>query len=100
MPIGDLMKMEDGELMLRVFSKYHCPNCGNRLLESEIEEGNCGECHGRLPKSDGLLSKPFAGFASFDACMTHMTSPKPDGQGYDEDTARKVCGSLQAREEK
>jgi predicted RNA-binding Zn-ribbon protein involved in translation (DUF1610 family) len=44
-----------------IYSKYHCPNCGNKLLESDIDSGNCGECHGKLQSVDGLLSKPFAG---------------------------------------
>jgi len=43
---------------------------------------------------------PFAGFEDFDACMAHMTKPKDQGGGgYDEETARKVCGKLQAQSE-
>jgi phage head maturation protease len=41
------------------------------------------------------LQKPFAGFPNFDACLAHMM----DQQGYDEETARKVCGKLQAEAE-
>ncbi|MEM4246580.1 MAG: DUF2213 domain-containing protein, partial [Candidatus Bathyarchaeia archaeon] len=48
-----------------------------------------------------LTSDPFAGFENFDACVTHMTKPKGEGgQGYSEETARKVCGMLQAKHEK
>ena len=41
---------------------------------------------------------PFAGFPDFDACLVHMMKPKSEGGGgYDEETARKVCGKLQAQ---
>jgi len=38
------------------------------------------------------VGEPFAGFADFAACKSHMMSK----QGYDSDTADKVCGRLKA----
>lgn len=47
-----------------------------------------------------ISGDPFAGFEDFDDCMSHMTKPKKEGgEGYDEETARKVCGELQAQHE-
>lgn len=41
------------------------------------------------------VGKPFAGFRDWDECMEHMTKPKGlGGGGYDEETAKKVCGAL------
>lgn len=36
---------------------------------------------------------PFAGFENFEACVTEMM----DKQGYDKETAKKVCGKIQSR---
>jgi len=36
--------------------------------------------------------KPIGPFADFDACMVHMT----DVEGYDEETAQKICGKMEA----
>jgi len=36
------------------------------------------------------VQKPFAGFKDFDDCIRHMK----EEQGYDEETARKVCGKI------
>lgn len=42
-----------------------------------------------------LVQKPFAGYADFDTCVKDQK-----GNGHSEDTARKICGSLQADLEK
>ena len=42
------------------------------------------------------VRKPFAGFKDWDDCMRHMK----EEQGYDEETAKKVCGKLKAEYEK
>ena len=56
--------------------------------------------HGPNAKSADL-QKPFAGFDNWDDCMAHMTASKESGGGgYDEETARKVCGKLQSETEK
>jgi len=40
---------------------------------------------------------PIGPFPDFDACVAHMMKPKKEGGGgYDEETARKVCGKLKA----
>jgi len=40
---------------------------------------------------------PIGPFPDFDACVAHMTKPKSEGGGgYDEETARKVCGKMKA----
>lgn len=41
------------------------------------------------------VEKPFAGFKTFDACVLEQT-----GNGHSEESARKICGSLQAQAEK
>ncbi len=45
--------------------------------------------------SKAIVSKPFAGFATFDACVLEQT-----GKGHSNESARKICGSLQAEAEK
>src|SRR3972149_2305837 len=40
------------------------------------------------------LQKPFAGFSDFNACLTHMQD-----RGYDQESARRICGRLQASHE-
>jgi site-specific DNA-adenine methylase len=42
-----------------------------------------------------LIQKPFAGFETFDECVTSIM----DSQGVDEDAARAICGDLQAEAE-
>jgi transcription elongation factor Elf1 len=79
----------------------HCPHCNERLSESEILLRKCGNCHGLLKLDPQPVGKPFAGFEDWDACMRHMTKPKSEGGGgYDVETARRVCGSLQSEHEK
>jgi len=40
---------------------------------------------------------PIGPFPDFNACVAHMTKPKEEGGGgYDEETARKVCGKMKA----
>jgi len=40
---------------------------------------------------------PIGPFPDFDACVAHMTKPKEEGGGgYDEETAKKVCGKMKA----
>jgi len=40
---------------------------------------------------------PIGPFPDFDACLAHMTKPKSEGGGgYDEETAKKVCGKMKA----
>lgn len=89
------------EKIVEPITVYHCPNCGGKLTKSDIDSYICGECYGRLPGySDNMMQKPFANFDNWDACITHMTKPKSDGgQGYDEETAKKVCGKLQSEHE-
>lgn len=46
-------------------------------------------------KARSLIQKPFAGFEDFDACVASIM----DSQGVDEDSARAICGELQAEAE-
>ena len=47
-----------------------------------------------------LVGDPFAGFSSFEDCVSKMMKPKSEGgQGYSEETAKKVCGKLKAEHE-
>ena len=40
---------------------------------------------------------PIGPFPDFDACVAHMMKPKEEGGGgYDEETAKKVCGKMKA----
>ena len=44
---------------------------------------------------------PFGPWENFQACVRDLTKPKDQGgQGYDEETAKKVCGKLQSQLEK
>lgn len=47
------------------------------------------------PIDKAALSKPFAGFENFQACVTEQT-----GKGHSDESARKICGALQAQTEK
>lgn len=40
----------------------------------------------------GAMSKPFAGFPTFEACVASLSD-----RGYDPESARKICGRLQAQ---
>ena len=45
----------------------------------------------------GVQNLAIGPFPDFDACVTHMMKPKEEGGGgYDENTARKVCGKMKA----
>lgn len=72
-------------------------------LAAGIDNGRCPSPYCGLGADEirrQIASDPFAGFENFDACMAHMTKPKSEGgQGYSEETARKVCGKLQAQHE-
>ena len=44
-----------------------------------------------------MKNLPIGPFPDFDACVAHMMKPKEEGGGgYDENTARKVCGKMKA----
>jgi len=73
-------------------------------LAAGIDNGRCPMPYCGLGADElnkNIVGDPFAGFPDFDACVTQMTKPKKEGgQGYSEETARKVCGALQAKHEK
>jgi hypothetical protein len=97
-----MIKEISNEMVPEQLSRFHCPICGNKLAESDISKMECGECHGHLPLPMGdLVMKPLGPFANWDECMAHMTKPKKDGgEGYDEETARKVCGKMEQQGKK
>ena len=54
----------------------------------------CGLGADELAKN--LTGDPFAGFPSFNACVTHMMKPKSEGgEGYNEKQAKGTCGLLE-----
>lgn len=68
--------------------------CGWLWYHGEAE--GFGELRSAFGKSDAdvfgalsQISKPFAGFKNFDACVKHMKD-----QGYSEDSAKRICGKL------
>jgi hypothetical protein len=66
--------------------------------EKEIKEklkSIMEQVEGYVAKIAGEISKPFAAWGSFDECVSDMKS-----QGYSEDSAKRICGSLQAKYEK
>jgi len=60
------------------------PNC---VPDEDVPEAEKQECP---CKED--VGKPFGPWEGFDDCVSHMQNE----QGYDEETAQRVCGSLQA----
>ena len=55
----------------------------NKLL-SDLQKGYAGE-----------ILKPFSGFADFDSCVSEQKK-----KGHDDDSAKRICGFLQAKSEK
>ena len=50
---------------------------------------------------DRLVMKPLGPFPDFAACVEHMSKPKEKGgQGYDEETAKRVCGKMEHQNDK
>jgi len=77
----------------------HCPHCGSKLSKEDEVSKVCGECHGRQPGWAILheqISKPFAGFSSWNECVTSMM----EREGYSREVAEKVCGKLKHELEK
>lgn len=48
-----------------------------------------------VSKGEEAVSKPFAGFENFEACVLHQT-----GKGHSAESAHKICGALQRDTEK
>lgn len=72
-------------------------------LAAGIDNGRCPSPYcglGADELREKLVGDPFAGFSSFEACVAKMMKPKSEGgQGYSEETAKKVCGKLKAQHE-
>ena len=58
-------------------------NDSNKLL-SDLQKGYAGE-----------ILKPFSGFSDFDSCVSEQKK-----KGHNDDSAKRICGFLQARSEK
>jgi len=68
-----------------------------------IDNGRCAMPYCGLGADEVIrkaIGDPFAGFTDFDACVAKMTKPKSEGgEGYDEDTAKRICGELKSEHE-
>lgn len=72
-----------GRAALAVLKEFMPGDSGFRITGVQFE------------KDDVSVSKPFAGFADFDACVTAQTN-----KGHSAASARKICGAIQAETEK
>jgi hypothetical protein len=78
-------------------------NMFHNHLAAGIDNGRCPSPICGLSADEvikQLIGDPFAGFSSFENCVSEMTKPKSEGgQGYSEETAKKVCGKLKSEHE-
>lgn len=90
--------MEKLSETLKQLSKPKPPERGPELDKEEWKEKLkliMEQVEGYVAKLKDEVSKPFAAWDSFDDCVSDMKS-----KGYGEDSAKRICGSLQAKYEK